>query len=112
MSTPTLVIEEGRHWSRIGPPEYKNGRAIFKFKCHICNRIFKRHRNAPSHCIQCIAQRTHSKGQATLDNSVVKNAITPTQPLSDSQTTTVTQETIDIEPYPVPIDKRKKAIVE
>ena len=111
MSTPTFEIIEGKHWSKVGAPENKGGRAIYKYKCHICNRIFKRHRNAHAHCLQCIMQHSKEKSQTTLDRLVMHDGIATIE--------TDVQTTLDDDSYeeelstiPTPLSHREKAIVE
>ena len=113
MSTPTLEIVEGRHWSKIGYPEIKGGRAIYQYRCHICNRVFKRHRNAPAHCIQCIAQHSRCKAQRTLDSDIIHTPITREHSITVPIQNETTEENEEVELFtPVPVSAREKAIIE
>lgn len=107
MSTPVLEIEEGKHWTRVGLPIKKGDREIYSFKCHICNNVFKNHRNAKAHCLQCLAQRRISDKQTTLDSLII------TSKDEEVHVEKKTEIIEDIEP-PIqePLEKKTKALVE
>ena len=113
MSTAILDIKEGIHWSMVGTPTQKGGRKISKYKCHLCNHIFKNHRNAPSHCLTCIASINKPKSQATIDSFVTHKTIETTPKESEVVVQPKEEETDETEiKYQIPLSKRDKAIVE